>query len=98
MMKYIIHDWDDERAIAILKNCHRAMPETGKLLVVERLISPGNEPSPVNFGDIAMLLMMNGGRERTEAEFRELFARAGFKLTNITPTQCPLYVIEGVKA
>ncbi len=98
MMKYIIHDWDDERAITILKNCHCAMPETGKLLVVERLISPGNEPSPANFGDIAMLLMTNGGRERTEAEFRELFASAGFKLTHITPTQCPLYVIEGVKA
>lgn len=82
----------------LAKNCRRAMPETGKLLVVERLISPGNEPSAANFGDIAMLLMMNGGRERTEAEFRELFARAGFKLTHITPTQCPLYVIEGVKA
>lgn len=98
MMKYIIHDWDDERAITILKNCHRVMPEDGKLLVVENVIPLGNEPSVGKFSDLEMLLMTSGGRERTETEFRDSFASAGFKLINITPTQCPLSVVEGVKA
>ena len=96
-MKNIIHDWDNERAITILKNCHRAMPENGELLLVETVISSGNEPHPGKFLDLEMLLMTSGGRERTETEFRELFALAGFNLINIVSTQSPLNVIEGVK-
>lgn len=96
LMKHIIHDWDDARALAILKNCHRAMPETGKLLLVEMVIPPGNEP---HFGKIQDLEMMlsPGGLERTEEEFRALFAAAGFELTRIIPTASPMSVIEGVK-
>ena len=97
MLKNIIHDWNDESAIAILKNCHRAMPDNGKLLLVETVIPSGNEPSVGKFVDIEMLLMTSGGRERTEAEFQNLFRAAGFKLTSITPTQSPLSVIEGVR-
>jgi hypothetical protein len=97
MMKHIIHDWDDERAIAILQNCHRAMPDNGKLLVVEHVIPPGNEPSLGKFLDLEMLVMSSGGRERNADEFDKLFAAAGFKLTNIVPTQSPLSIIEGVK-
>lgn len=96
LMKHIIHDWDDARAISILKNCHRAMPEEGKLLLVEMVVPPGNEP---HFGKIQDLEMMlsPGGLERTEGEFRELFAAAGFELTRIIPTASPMSVIEGVK-
>lgn len=96
LMKHIIHDWDDARAIAILKNCHRAMPETGKLLLVEMVVPAGNEP---HFGKIQDLEMMlsPGGLERTEAEFRQLFAAAGFELTRIIPTESPMSIIEGVK-
>jgi hypothetical protein len=96
LMKHIIHDWDDARAIAILRNCHRAMPETGKLLLVEMVVPPGNEP---HFGKIQDLEMMlsPGGLERTAEEFRELFAAAGFELTRIIPTASPMSVIEGVK-
>jgi hypothetical protein len=96
LMKHIIHDWDDARALAILKNCHRAMPETGKLLLVEMVIPPGNEPHFGKIQDLEMLLSP-GGLERTEAEFRELFAAAGFELTRIIPTASPMSVIEGVK-
>jgi hypothetical protein len=96
LMKHIIHDWDDARALAILKNCHRAMPETGKLLLVEVVIPPGNEPHFGKIQDLEMLLSP-GGLERTADEFRELFAAAGFELTRIIPTASPMSVIEGVK-
>jgi len=97
MMKHIIHDWDEERAVAILKNCHRAMADNGRLLLIEAVIAPGNEPSLGKLMDINMLILP-GGRERTEAEYGELFAKAGFRLTRVTPTESPVAVIEGVKA
>lgn len=96
LMKHIIHDWDDARALAILKNCHRAMPETGKLLLVEMVVPSGNEPHFGKIQDLEMLLS-SGGLERTAEEFRALFAAAGFELTRIIPTASPISVIEGVK-
>ncbi|HEY9402563.1 MAG TPA: methyltransferase [Pyrinomonadaceae bacterium] len=96
MMKHIIHDWDDERALSILRNCHRAMPEDGKLLLVEMVVPEGNEPHFAKIQDLEMMLSP-GGLERTEHEFRELFAAAGFELTRIIPTASPMSVIEGVK-
>ncbi len=98
IMKHIIHDWDDSKAIAILKNCHQVMPENGKLLVVEDVLPPANQPSMGKLLDIEMLLMTSGGRERTEIEFKELLAAAGFKLTRIVPAGMAANVIEGVKA
>jgi 16S rRNA G1207 methylase RsmC len=99
ILKSVIHDWDDERAIRILKNCHRAMAENGKLLLIESVIPPGNKPFVGKLLDLNMLVM-TGGCERTEAEYRALFTSAGFKLTNIVPTQPPFSfsVIEGVHA
>lgn len=96
IMKNIIHDWDDEQAIAILKNCHNAMVENGKLLLLETVIEPGIQTSQAKFVDLEMLIMA-GGRERTEAEYRTLFAAAGFRLTNIFDTQANMNVIEGVR-
>lgn len=95
MMKKVIHDWDDERASRILRNCHTAMPAPAKLLVVERVITPGDEPDHRKFTDLEMLVL-NYGRERTEAEFRELYEAAGFRLTRVVPTTSPLSIIEGV--
>ncbi|MBW4622927.1 MAG: methyltransferase [Cyanosarcina radialis HA8281-LM2] len=97
IMKTIIHDWSDEKAIAILKNCHRVLPANGKVLVVDNVIGSPNDPSIAKFLDLEMLLMTTGGRERTETEFRDLFAAAGFQLTRIVPTQCPLSIVEGVR-
>ena len=96
IMKSIIHDWDDEKAIAILKNCHKAMVENGKLLLVEMVIGPGNQTSLGKFIDLAMLVMACGC-ERTEAEYRALFEASGFRLTNIFNTQSTMNVIEGVR-
>jgi hypothetical protein len=96
IMKHIIHDWEDERALIILKNCHRAMTEDGKLLVVEMVIPEGNAPSLGKFLDLEMLLFLHS-YERTEAEYRALFERAGFRLTRIVPTGMPHSVIEAVR-
>jgi hypothetical protein len=95
-MRHIIHDWEDEKSLTILRNCHRAMPADGRLLVVESVIPPGNEPFAGKFLDLVMLLIP-GGKERTEAEYRELFAEAGFKLSKIVPTGSEVSVIEAVK-
>jgi ubiquinone/menaquinone biosynthesis C-methylase UbiE len=96
LMKHIIHDWDDARALSILRNCHRAMPEDGKLLLVEMVVPTGNEPHLAKIQDLEMMLSP-GGLERTRDEYRELFAAAGFELTRIIPTASPMSVIEGVK-
>ncbi len=96
IMRHIIHDWDDERALAILKNCHHAMTENGRLLVVEIVIAEGNAPSLGKFLDLAMLVLVNSF-ERTAAEYSALFAQAGFELTRIVPTTSPHSVIEAVR-
>ncbi|MBD2078643.1 methyltransferase [Leptolyngbya sp. FACHB-17] len=96
LMRWIIHDWDDEKSSIILRNCHRAMSDQSKLLLVEGIIPPGNEPAPVKLIDMIMLLM-TGGRERTEAEYRSLLRSNGFELTRVIPTPSMLSIIEAVK-
>ena len=96
IVKNLIHDYDDERAIKILKNCREAMAENGKLLVVEMVIPPGNEPSLAKILDVEALIMTAGAIERTEAQYRELFEKAGFKLTNVISTRSPMSILEAV--
>ena len=96
ILKRVIHDWDDERAAAILRNCHRAMPGHGRLLVIELVLPPGNEPSLGKLFDLLMLVDL-GGRERTEADYRTLLAGAGFELTAVTPTPSLVSVVEGMR-
>ena len=95
VLKSIIHDWDDEKAGAILRNTRAALEgkPNGKVLLVEAVIKPGNEPDLSKLGDLEMMLLP-GGRERTEAEFAALFARNGFQLTRVVPTHAPLWVVE----
>lgn len=97
IMKHIIHDWDDERAITILKNIKQAMNDGGRVLLVESVIEPANQPDFGKLMDIEMLVSP-GGKERTEEEYKDLFARAGLRLTRIIKTQSPYSVIEGVAA
>ena len=94
-LKWIIHDWDDERAATILRNCRRAIREDGRLLVAERLLEPRDEPSRVKRGDV-MMMVMPGGRERTEAEYAALYEAAGFELTRVIKTESDFAIIEGV--
>ena len=95
MMKHIMRDWDDENSPRVLKCCHAALPAGGKLLVIESVIPPGNDPSPGKMLGITKLL--NGGRERTDAEFRALPDAAGFDVTRVVATPFPVSVVEGRK-
>ena len=99
ILRIILHDWDDEHAVTILKNCHRAMEPQRKLLVVERPIPPGNHPFHGKYTDLNMLVLLKG-RERTVAEHRILFEAAGFDLTRTIPIHPDgqYSIIEGVRA
>ena len=94
LLKSVIHDWDDEATMEILRTCRAAMDERGKLLVVERIIRPGNDPDPAKFSDLNMLVVP-GGQERTADDFERLYAEAEFKLSNIIRTGTPYNIIEG---
>ncbi len=95
IMKHIIHDWDDARATAILRNIRRELDgkPQGKVILLETVLQPGSQPDLGKLIDLEML-MMPGGRERTEAEFAALFAGAGFELARVVPTRSPLSVVE----
>lgn len=92
VLSWIIHDWEEEQALAILRTCRAAMGPGARLLLVESVLPErGHDP----FGcalDVAMLVL--GGRERTEAEYADLLARAGFELSRVVPTMAPLSVVE----
>ncbi len=100
LLKSVIHDWNDEKSVAILKNCHRAMSPSGKLLLVEAVLPARVDTSPMSqiiLGSDVNMMVNVGGRERTDAEFRALFDAAGFKLTRILATQALPSVLEGVR-
>ncbi len=97
IMKHIIHDWDDERAIQILRNCHSAMQRGGKVLIVDAVIPSGNAAHFGKLLDLEMLALTPRGRERTRAEFRDLLQRSGFKFRRVIPTETHLSLVEGVK-
>ncbi|WP_425615541.1 methyltransferase [Anatilimnocola sp. NA78] len=97
MMRHIIHDWDDAKCITILKNCRAALGPEGKVLVVESVVPTGNEPGFVKWLDLTMLVIPEG-KERTEVEYRELFASAGLKLQRIVHTAGELDILEAVPA
>ena len=101
ILKHVVHDWDDERATAILQNCRKVMGSKGKLLIVEGVYPARIEPSDESRGaasnDVNMLVC-TGGRQRSESEFRSLLDGAGFRLTRIVPTPARVSVIEGVWA
>lgn len=99
MLRHIIHDWDDAESTTILRNCRNALGTnpTGRVLVLETVIPPGNDPMFGKLLDLNMLVIP-GGLERTETEYRELFAVSGFRLNRIVPTTTEISVIEGLPA
>lgn len=96
LMRHIIHDWDDEKALTILRNIHRVIRPDARLLVIEGVIPPGNDP---HFGKLLDLTMLTlpGGKERTEEEYRLLFEKGGFRIKRIVPTNAQVDIIEGEK-
>jgi hypothetical protein len=95
VMKHIIHDWDDERAVAILSNIRKAMRPGAKVLVVESVVPEGDGPHYSKLLDLEMLASP-GGVERTAEEYAELFRQAGLRLTRILPTRSPFSIVEAV--
>lgn len=93
LMRHIIHDWTDAQCRTILGHIRKVIPASGRLLVIEMVLKPGNEPDLAKFLDLNMLALP-GGQERTEAEYRALFASAGFTLTRIVPTPSPVSVLD----
>ncbi|HEX3234120.1 MAG TPA: methyltransferase [Gemmatimonadales bacterium] len=95
IMKHIIHDWDEERATQILRNCHRAMRPGGKVLIVDAVIPAGNAAHFGKLLDLEMLVLTPRGRERTKVEFQNLLQRSGFRLRRVVSTESHLSVVEG---
>lgn len=99
LLKGVIHGRDDAEAVRIYRNCRDAMPSRGKLLLMERLL-PERVTSDDARGrtnlllDINMMLMSPGGRERTEAEHRDLLQRAGLQVSRTIHTPSPIAIIE----
>jgi SAM-dependent methyltransferase len=98
VLSNILHDWDDERAIKILRNCRQSMATGGRVLIVERLIpeEPG-DAVPALLSDVNMLIN-TGGQERTNAEYASLLAAAGLKIGTVQPVAFPYGIIEGRSA
>jgi O-methyltransferase domain/Dimerisation domain len=93
LLKSVVHNWDDERCAAILRVCRSAIAPEGRLLVLERVVPAGDAPAEAKLFDINMLVMQ-GGRERTEQEYAACLAAGGFRLSRVFPTASPLSVIE----
>src|ERR1700752_238083 len=97
VMKWIIHDWDDERSIKVLQNCREQIAADGRLILIDCVVPESNEPHFSKFIDMN-ILVMTGGKERTRKEFSELLEQSGFKLVNIVPTELPFSIIESEPA
>jgi len=97
VMKYIMHDWNEERAVKILSNCKKAIAKNGRLLIVDTVIPPGNDPHWGKLLDLNMMVL-TGGLERTEKQFSELLSKSGFELVRVVPTQCALSIVEAKPA
>jgi SAM-dependent methyltransferase len=100
LLKHVIHDWNDERAVEILRSCHRAMLPHARLLLFEGVYPSRIDQSDASRGAAANdvnMLVCTGGRERSEPEFRALYEAAGFTLTRIVPTRARASVIEGAR-
>jgi O-methyltransferase/methyltransferase family protein len=97
VLSQIIHDWDDERSVAILRSCRAALEGDAKVVLVESVIEAGNAPSRAKFLDLQMLVM-TGGRERTVEEYHRLFKAAGLRLTRVVPMGAEDSLIEAERA
>ncbi len=97
ILKFIIHDWYDDKNQKILRNIRANMPDDGRVLIVETVVPEGNEPHFSKIIDLEML-MAPGGMERTASEFEKLLADSGLKMTRIIPTKGMMSIVEAVKA
>ncbi|MBI3212519.1 MAG: hydroxyneurosporene methyltransferase [Mycobacterium sp.] len=97
LLKSIIHDWDDESSLTILRNVRAAMAADAKVLLFEMVLPQGAPPHPGMLLDLEMLVHA-GGRERTAQQYAELLSRAGLRMTRVIPTAGPASIVEAVAA
>ena len=97
ILSHIIHDWSEDRCLTILGNVRKAMNPTGRLLVVEMVLPPGDAPHPGKVFDMVMLVQL-GGQERTEAEYASLLGKAGFRVTQVVATNSAASIVEAMVA
>jgi hypothetical protein len=95
ILKSVLHNWDDDSCISILKNCRKGMLSTSSVLVIERVVPGSGTKSDAKVFDINMLVMV-GGKERTEDEYRKIFREAGFTLKRVIHTQSSLSIVEAI--
>jgi hypothetical protein len=93
ILKKVTHDWDDERAAAILAAVRRVLPPHGRVLLAETLVPPGNDFASIKLIDLTMLAV-TGGVERSVEEFEALFGRCGLALRRVIPTSAPIQILE----
>ena len=93
LLKSVVHNWPDPDAQRILQCCRRAMAPGARLLLAERIVPPHNEPSEAKLFDINMLVVV-GGRERTQTEYRQLLEVSGFTLVRVLDTKSPISILE----
>jgi hypothetical protein len=94
LLKHIVHDWSDELSVRILHCCRRSIPADGRLLLVEAVLESGSAQPFGQLLDLEMLVMTEGGRERTESEFADLLSAAGFALERVVGTRAPTSLVE----
>ena len=96
ILKSVLHDWDDDSTLKILRNVHKVMDQKSRLLVIESVLDEGNLPA---FGKMTDILMMvaAGGRERTRTQWKSLLAASGFRIRKIHPTISHHSIIEASK-
>jgi ubiquinone/menaquinone biosynthesis C-methylase UbiE len=95
MLKGVVHNWSDDEAVVLLRNCRRAMGDDGRLLLIEWAVPPGDVPHPSKLLDLSMLFVY-GGKERTEQEFADLLSAADLRIARVIGTASTLNVIEAV--
>lgn len=95
ILKHVLHDWSDEACVRILRSCRRGLAPGGKVLVVDAVLPPGNEPHPGKALDVAMMTLVDG-RERGPAELDALFSQANLRRTRVLPTRTFASVVEAV--
>jgi O-methyltransferase domain len=98
LLKLVIHDWDDERAVQILRNVRTMIGDGGTLLLIEFVMLTSDAFHHAKFMDLSILVLTESGRERTEAEYRDLLANGGFRPATLIQTASPLSIIESVPA
>jgi SAM-dependent methyltransferase len=97
ILKYIIHDWNDDQSVRILSNCARALRRNGRVVLVERLLPDDERPSHAALADLNMLVLLPG-RERTAKQYGKLLEAAGLRIDRVTETAAAMQVVEASTA